>query len=204
MTSYSSLISLCCRAPSTFSLKDVTGLGRLDQRVVIGLQKIASRQRMVGGRAHRGHIAVMRAVTLLQRKTRIADGRPLRLGCREGDHPTDVVADLARVEAGRGDVPTEVGPQRRIAQHGRHTTEFVAVGVDARDAHRDRVQDRGRNVGRYAGGIDRVELQTPVVIEDRIEKFSGAKMVDGMPGIPDGKPIAAWVGWTKLPPVSVG
>ena len=53
-----------------------------------------------------------------------------RRSCRPGRRGT------AASPAG-GDVPAEVGAERRVAQHRRHAAELVAVGVDPRHQHLD-------------------------------------------------------------------
>jgi hypothetical protein len=52
-----------------------------------------------------------------------------------------------------GDVPAEVGAERRVAQHGGHAAELVPVGVDLRHHHLHHAEDRRRHLVGVAGGV---------------------------------------------------
>ncbi len=70
-------------------------------------------------------------------RARIFARHALGLGAGEWDHAARIVADLALVESGRGDVPAQIGAERRVTQHHRHAAHFVAVRVDLRHLQGD-------------------------------------------------------------------
>ena len=114
----------------------------------------------------------MRPVPLFQRRPRVGcEPLCLRLGKRH--HSADVVAGLPGVEPGGGDVPAQVRPEGRIAQHGGDAAQLVAVGVHLRHQHLDHALDRRRLVGRRSGRVELVEGRAPVVVEDRVDEVLG-------------------------------
>jgi hypothetical protein len=55
------------------------------------------------------------AIALLQRPARVLVRGAFGLGLGESNHAARIVADVALVEARCGDVPAEIGAERRIA-----------------------------------------------------------------------------------------
>src|SRR6266436_2629351 len=86
-----------------------------DQRLGVRLQQKALRNRLAGGGFDRSNVAGVVDVALLQRRPRIFVRGALGLGLGEWNHAARIVADVALVKARCGDVPAEIGAERRIA-----------------------------------------------------------------------------------------
>lgn len=113
----------------------VRGAGLGDQGLGVGGQQKPPRHRVVGGRRDGADVAGMGTVAFLQRGARIA-GRPaVRDGIPErpeaaavagaGEHlpgAARTVAGIGAVPSGGGEVPADVGAERRLATVGRPVT----------------------------------------------------------------------------------
>ena len=92
-----------------------------------------------------------------------------------------------------GDVPAEVGAQRRVEQHHRHAADLVAVGVDARHQRFQHLFDGGRRVIRVCQLASLGSKRGPQsVIEHRVDE-AGLGRGRGEGRAEWGKPIAALV-----------
>src|SRR6266568_5595207 len=136
---------------------DVARLRLADKIPHVGLEQVALEKGVQRGGRHLDYVSGVASVALLERQTRISIGQTLGSRVRERDHAADIVADLAGVEARRGDVPAKIGSQRRVAQYRGNAAQLVTVRVDLGHLHLDDMEDRRRKVRQNARSIELVE-----------------------------------------------
>src|SRR5262249_31675323 len=121
------LMGFAALNPSYGSLQHVARICGRNQRLRVRLQQKALRNGFAAAGFDGSDVAGMIAVALLQRRARILVRGALGLGLGERNHAACVVADVALMEARRGDVPAEISAERRVAQHHWHAAKLVAI-----------------------------------------------------------------------------
>ena len=97
-------------------------------------------------------------------------GRPLRSCLRERHVSASESATLSGEKPSCRQIPTEIGPERRLVQNRWHAGGLVAVGIHLRNVRRDDTSDARRLEADDACHVIRDEQGTEVVVENRIDR----------------------------------
>src|SRR5215471_9308302 len=124
------------RTVRTFQLRcgpDPVAFGlRYQSHRVLGQQITAGNQR-VGSLLYRGHVHFFGRVAFLDRRPRIARGKPFGLGAGERDEAALERAEAVLEEAAVEQVPAGIGANRNFYKYVADAADVIAVLVDLRN-----------------------------------------------------------------------